>query len=68
MRIGKLVGPDDLPIEVRKFVGRKGIVELTKVLNNILKTKRMSDEWEKIVYSLYIRIKEISRLHKLSWY
>jgi len=45
MSSGKAVGPDNIPIEVWKSLGDRGIVWLTKLFNGIIRTKKMSDEW-----------------------
>ena len=45
MHNGKVVGSDNIPIEVWKCLGKQGIEWLTKLFNMILKTKRMSDQW-----------------------
>lgn len=39
MRIVKLVGPEDIPTKVWKYVGRKEFLWWTKLFNNILKPK-----------------------------
>ena len=44
---GRAVGPDDIPIEVWKCLGEKGITWLTKLFNEILKSKRMPDVWRR---------------------
>ena len=43
----KAMGPDNIPIEVWKCLGGKGIVWLTKLFNEILKSKRMPGEWRR---------------------
>ncbi|KAM2572897.1 hypothetical protein TB1_007460 [Malus domestica] len=45
MKHRKAVGPDDIPIEVWKVLGETGITWLTDLINRILKTKKMSNEW-----------------------
>nr|ABN08628.1 RNA-directed DNA polymerase (Reverse transcriptase) [Medicago truncatula] len=47
MSNGKAVGPDNIPIEVWKSLGDRGIVWLTKLFNEIMKTKKMLDEWRR---------------------
>ncbi|QHN83560.1 LINE-1 retrotransposable element ORF2 protein [Arachis hypogaea] len=47
MKIGRAVGPDNVPIEVWKSLGEKGINWLTKLFNEILRSKKMPDEWRK---------------------
>lgn len=44
---GKAVGPDEIPIEVWKCIEEKGILWLTKLFNEILRSKKMPDEWRK---------------------
>jgi len=45
MSSGKAVGPDNVLIEVWKSLGDKGIVWLKKLFNEIMRTKKISDEW-----------------------
>ena len=47
MSSGKAVGPDNIPIEVWKSLGNRGIVWLTNLFNEIMRTKKMSDEWRR---------------------
>ena len=47
MKNGRAVGPDNIPIEVWKGLGEKGINWLTKLFNEILRSKKMPDEWRK---------------------
>ena len=47
MSSGKAVGLENIPIEVWKILGNRGIVWLTKVFNEITRTKKMSDEWRR---------------------
>ena len=42
-----MVEPDDIPIEVWKCLGEKGITWLTKLFNEILRSKRMPDAWRR---------------------
>ena len=44
MRSGKVVGPDGIPIEVQKCLGENGVLWLTKLFNEILRFKKMSDD------------------------
>ena len=54
MKTGKATGPDDIPIEAWKFLGKVGEVWLTRLFNKILMTKKMSDEWRRsIVVPIY---------------
>ena len=45
MKKGKAVGPDELPVEVWKCMGKMGIKFLTRLLNRLLVGKRMPEEW-----------------------
>jgi len=47
MSNGKAVGPDNIPIEVWKSLGDRGIVWLTKLFNEIMRTTKMPDQVEK---------------------
>ena len=47
MSNGKAVGPDNIPIEVWKSLGDRGIGWLTKLFNEIMRTKKMPDEWRR---------------------
>jgi len=47
MSSGKAVGPDNIPIEVWKSLGDRGIVWLTNLFNEIMRTKKMPDKWRK---------------------
>jgi len=47
MSSGNAVGPDNIPIEVWKSLGDRGIVWLTNLFNEIMRTKKMSDEWRR---------------------
>ena len=47
MSNSKLVGLDNIPIEVGKSLGDRGIVLLTKLFNEIMRTKKMLDEWRR---------------------
>ncbi|XP_070039885.1 uncharacterized protein [Nicotiana tomentosiformis] len=38
-------GPNEIPVEFWRCVGRAGLVWLTRLFNVIFGTKRMSDEW-----------------------
>jgi len=44
MSSGKAVDPDNIPIEVWKSLGDRGIVWLAKLFNEIMRTKKMLDE------------------------
>ena len=45
----KAVGPDNLPAEVWKCLGELGLKYLTQMFNQLLKGKRMLEEWRKSV-------------------
>jgi hypothetical protein len=47
MSNGKAVGSDNIPIEVWKSLGDRGIVWLTKLFNKIIRKKKMSYEWRR---------------------
>jgi len=47
MSNGKAVGPDNIPIEVWKSLGDRGIVLLTKLFNKIMRMKEMSNKWRR---------------------
>ena len=44
MKKGKAVGPDELPVEVWKYMGKMGIKCLTKLFNRLLMGERMLEE------------------------
>jgi uncharacterized membrane protein YheB (UPF0754 family) len=44
MKTGKTLGPDDIPIEVWKYLGDIVIVWLTKLFNIIFRSNKMHDE------------------------
>ena len=41
------MGPDNIPIEVQKCLGGKDIIWLTKLFNEILRSKKMPKKWRK---------------------
>ncbi|XP_019227419.1 PREDICTED: uncharacterized protein LOC109208723 [Nicotiana attenuata] len=45
MNRGKATGPDEIPVEFWRYVGRAGLEWLTGLFNVSFKTKRMPDEW-----------------------
>ena len=49
MKKGKAVGPDKLPVEVWKCMGKKGILFLTTLFNRILMGEQMLEEWRRSV-------------------
>ena len=46
---GKAVGPDELPVEVWKCMGKMGIKFLTRLFNRLLMGERMPEEWRRNV-------------------
>ena len=49
MKKGKAVGPDELPVEVWKCMGKMGIKFLTRLFNRLLMGERMPEEWRRSV-------------------
>ena len=49
MKKGKAVGPDELPVEVWKCMGKMGIDFLTRLFNRLLMGERMPKEWRRSV-------------------
>ncbi|KAL5181119.1 LINE-1 retrotransposable element ORF2 protein [Glycine soja] len=47
MSNGKAVGPDNIPIKVWKTLGDRGLEWLTKLFNEIMRSKRMPEEWRR---------------------
>jgi len=47
MSSGKAVGSDNIPFEVWKSLGNRGIMWLTNLFYEIMRTKKMSDEWRR---------------------
>ena len=47
MKKGKAVGPDELPVEVWKCMGKMGIKFLTRLFNRLLMGERMPEEWRR---------------------
>ena len=46
---GKVVGPDELPVEVCKCMGEMGIEFLTRLFNKLLVGERIPEEWRRSV-------------------
>ncbi|XP_075080826.1 uncharacterized protein LOC142166206 [Nicotiana tabacum] len=42
---GKATGPDEIPVEFWRYVGRAGLEWMAGLFNVIFRTKRMPDEW-----------------------
>ena len=49
MKKDKAVGPDELPVEVWKCMGKMGIEFLTRLFNRLLMGERMPEEWKRSV-------------------
>ena len=49
MKKGKAVGPDELPIEVWKCMGKMAIKFLTRLFNRLIMGERMPEEWRRSV-------------------
>jgi hypothetical protein len=49
MKTGKALGPDDIPIEVWRYLGDIAIVWLTKLFNTIFRSNKMPDEWRRSI-------------------
>ena len=49
MKVGKAVGPDDIPIEAWIGLGEIAVDFLTTVFNKILESEKMPDEWRNSV-------------------
>ncbi|KAL5158405.1 Craniofacial development protein 2 [Glycine soja] len=47
MSNGKAVGRDNIPIEVWKTLGDRGLEWLTELFNEIMRSKRMPEEWRR---------------------
>ena len=46
---GKTVGPDELPVEVWKCMGKMGIKFFTRLFSKLLMGERMPEEWRRSV-------------------
>ena len=53
MKKGKAVGPDELPVEVWKCMGKMGIKFLIRMFNRLLMGERMSEEWRSVLIPIY---------------
>ena len=53
MKKGKVVGPDELPVEGWKCMGKMGIKFLTRLFNKLLMGKRMLEEWRSVLIPIY---------------
>ncbi|KAK3574346.1 hypothetical protein QTP86_005153 [Hemibagrus guttatus] len=45
MKSGKAVGPDDIPVEVWKYLEEAAVEFLTSLFNRVLESERMPGEW-----------------------
>ena len=45
MKNGKALGPDDIPVEVWKCLGKSALKFLTKLYNRTMESERMPEEW-----------------------
>ena len=49
MKKSKAAGPDELPVEVWKCMGKMGIEFLTRLFNRLLMGEQMPEEWKRSV-------------------
>ena len=49
IKLGRALGPDDIPIEAWKCLRDVGVSWLMKFFNKIILTKKMPDEWRKSI-------------------
>lgn len=49
MKSGKVVGPDEIPVEARRCVGEMTVKLLTRLFNKILESESMPEEWRRSV-------------------
>ncbi|KAK3554979.1 hypothetical protein QTP86_002411 [Hemibagrus guttatus] len=49
MKSGKAVGPDDIPVEVWKCLGEPAVEFLANLMNRVLESERMPEEWRRSV-------------------
>ncbi|KAK3537128.1 hypothetical protein QTP70_002141 [Hemibagrus guttatus] len=49
MKSGKAVGPDDIPVEVWKYLGEAAVEFLASLFNRVLENERMPEEWRRSV-------------------
>ena len=63
---GKAMGHDNIPIEVWKYLGGKGINWPTKLFNEIMRSKKMLDEWRRsTLVPIHKNMGDIQKLYKL---
>ena len=53
MKKGKAVGPDELPVEAWKCVGKMRIEFLIRLFNRLLMGERMPEEWRSVLIPIY---------------
>jgi Reverse transcriptase (RNA-dependent DNA polymerase) len=53
MKIGKVLGPDDISIEIWRCLGDIAIVWLTKLFNTIFRSNKIPDEWRSILVPIF---------------
>ena len=54
MKTGKAFGPDELPIEVSKCMGKIGLKFFSRLFNRLLMGERIPEEWRKsVLISIY---------------
>jgi hypothetical protein len=49
MKGGKAMGPDGIPIEVWRCLGKRAVVWLTKLFNLIFRSNKMPEEWRRSI-------------------
>ena len=59
MKKGKVVGPDELPVEVWKCMEKMGIKFLTRLFNRLLVVERNQKNGEAVCLSQSIKTKEM---------
>ncbi|KAK3535754.1 hypothetical protein QTP70_021053 [Hemibagrus guttatus] len=57
MKSGKAVGPDDIPVEVWKCLGKAAVEFLASLFNRILESEKMPEEWRRSVLVLIFKNK-----------
>ncbi|XP_051780043.1 uncharacterized protein LOC127526921 [Erpetoichthys calabaricus] len=58
MKNGKVVGPDDIPVEAWRCLGEMAVEFLTRLFNGILESERMPEEWRRSVLVPIFKNKE----------
>jgi len=54
MKNNKSCGPDRIPVEALKHLGRWGMSQLTTIFNDVMHSSRMPDDWrESILTPIY---------------